>query len=144
MSRSRGGNTLSQTNETACRVCRSGDFVSTEQERSQGNKGDLEWLGEVARGVTTPEPGDEPFYVFDESWMEETVSVVAKQYLLVAKGAKFSRDKAQQVAEMGGRSVQQAGSYLEAERQIQKCNLEDREQLVKNAIGGFLVFPSNS
>lgn len=122
---------------------RFGDFEKSEHERSQGSKEERKWIGEVEKGVISNEHGHGMFYIFDKSWRGGTiVSVMAKQYLNMVRGAQYGREKVRQVADLGDRLVRQAGSYLEAARQVQKCNLEERDQLVGNAKEDSWAFPA--
>ena len=72
------------------------------------------------------------FYIFDEEWREKTiVSMIARQYMVLVKGAKFAREKVQQVADLGDRLVRQAGGYLEAARQLQNAILRKEIRWLK-------------
>ena len=61
--------------------------------------------------------------------MEKTVvGTLAKQYMCTVKGVSSSREKTKQVEELGDRLGKEDGGYEEAARQLQKCNLEERER----------------
>ena len=58
------------------------------------------------------------------------------------KTGQFSQEKIREIAELGNKLVTGAGGYREAARQLQKYNLDQRENLVKNVEEDAWAFPA--
>ena len=137
------GEKTPSTCETICREVRLEDFKYKEEDRHQGSKEDWLRMGEMKGEMAPADEGQAIFYFMDDQWFGNTVvGTLAKQYMCTAKGVSFSSEKAEQVAELGDRLTKQTGSYCEAARQLQKCNLEERMDAVQHVTEDSWAFPS--